>query len=85
MGSAVREMLKIATMMHKAMKTAEKEEDDMGNSLLDFNLNSKLSDLKAAAEILRGRRVPAHVRAVCVPGSKTVRRDAEAPDDSDNT
>lgn len=40
--------------------------------------NGRLSDLKIAAEILRGRSVPAHIRAVCVPGSKTVRRDAEA-------
>lgn len=40
--------------------------------------NGRLSDLKAAAEILRGRRVPKHVRAVCVPGSKSVRREAEA-------
>lgn len=39
--------------------------------------NGRLSDLKAAAEILRGRRVPEHVRAVCVPGSKSVRREAE--------
>ena len=40
--------------------------------------NGRLSDLQAAADILRGRRVPKHVRAVCVPGSKTVRREAEA-------
>jgi 3-isopropylmalate/(R)-2-methylmalate dehydratase large subunit len=40
--------------------------------------NGRLSDLKAAAEVLRGRRVPARVRAVCVPGSKAVRREAEA-------
>lgn len=40
--------------------------------------NGRLSDLKAAAEVLRGRRVPPHVRAVCVPGSKEVRREAEA-------
>lgn len=39
--------------------------------------NGRLSDLIAAAEILRGRRVPETVRAVCVPGSKAVRRDAE--------
>lgn len=40
--------------------------------------NGRLSDLKAAAEILRGRRVAAGVRAVCVPGSQAVRREAEA-------
>ena len=40
--------------------------------------NGRLSDLQHAAEILRGRTVPAHVRAGCVPGSKSVRRAAEA-------
>lgn len=40
--------------------------------------NGRLSDLQAAAEVLRGRRVAPGVRAVCVPGSKAVRREAEA-------
>lgn len=40
--------------------------------------NGRLSDLEQAASILKGRKVPAHVRAVCVPGSKSVRRQAEA-------
>ena len=40
--------------------------------------NARLSDLRAAADILRGRKVAAHVKAMCVPGSMTVRRAAEA-------
>ena len=40
--------------------------------------NGRLSDLKAAARILQGRRVAPGVRAVCVPGSQSVRREAEA-------
>ncbi|MDF2462889.1 MAG: leuC [Ramlibacter sp.] len=40
--------------------------------------NSRLSDLLAAAEIVRGRKVAAHVRALVVPGSMTVKREAEA-------
>lgn len=40
--------------------------------------NGRLSDLKAAAAVLQGRKVAPGVRAVCVPGSKRVRRDAEA-------
>jgi len=40
--------------------------------------NGRLSDLEAAAGVARGRRVPAHVRAVVVPGSAAVKRDAEA-------
>ena len=40
--------------------------------------NSRLSDLRAAAEVARGRRVAAHVRAWVVPGSMGVKRAAEA-------
>ena len=40
--------------------------------------NGRLSDLKAAAAVLRGRQVAEGVRAVCVPGSQAVRRAAEA-------
>ncbi|MEO0607688.1 MAG: 3-isopropylmalate dehydratase large subunit [Pseudomonadota bacterium] len=40
--------------------------------------NGRLSDLQAAAAVLRGRRVAQGVRAVCVPGSQSVRREAEA-------
>lgn len=40
--------------------------------------NGRLSDLRSAAEILKGRKVASHVRAVCVPGSQEVRRAAEA-------
>lgn len=39
--------------------------------------NSRLSDLRAAAEIVDGRRVPDSVTAWVVPGSEQVRRDAE--------
>jgi 3-isopropylmalate/(R)-2-methylmalate dehydratase large subunit len=40
--------------------------------------NSRLSDLRVAAAILRGRKVAAGVKAICVPGSSTVKRAAEA-------
>lgn len=40
--------------------------------------NSRLEDLQAAAAVVRGRRVAADVRALVVPGSKTVKRAAEA-------
>lgn len=39
--------------------------------------NSRLSDLREAARILRGRKVAAGVQAVCVPGSSEVKRLAE--------
>jgi 3-isopropylmalate/(R)-2-methylmalate dehydratase large subunit len=40
--------------------------------------NSRLSDLRLAAQQLRGRQVAPGVRAICVPGSSEVKRQAEA-------
>jgi 3-isopropylmalate/(R)-2-methylmalate dehydratase large subunit len=40
--------------------------------------NSRLSDLRAAASLLRGRRVADGVRMLIVPGSQAVKRAAEA-------
>lgn len=40
--------------------------------------NSRLSDLRLAADVLRGRKVAAGVKAICVPGSSLVKRAAEA-------
>ncbi|NPA26535.1 MAG: 3-isopropylmalate dehydratase large subunit [Chloroflexi bacterium] len=40
--------------------------------------NGRLEDLRQAARILRGRRVAEGVRMIVVPGSETVRRQAEA-------
>jgi 3-isopropylmalate/(R)-2-methylmalate dehydratase large subunit len=40
--------------------------------------NGRLSDLRAAAGIFRGRKAAPGVRVLVVPGSEKVRRDAEA-------
>jgi 3-isopropylmalate/(R)-2-methylmalate dehydratase large subunit len=40
--------------------------------------NSRLSDLRAVAKILKGRKVAAGVKAICVPGSGLVKAAAEA-------
>jgi 3-isopropylmalate/(R)-2-methylmalate dehydratase large subunit len=40
--------------------------------------NARLSDLRAAADVLRGRKVKPGVQAVCVPGSTPVKQAAEA-------
>ncbi|MDZ4374484.1 MAG: 3-isopropylmalate dehydratase large subunit [Phenylobacterium sp.] len=40
--------------------------------------NSRISDLRRAAALLRGRTVAPNVRAICVPGSSAVKRQAEA-------
>ena len=39
--------------------------------------NSRLSDLREAARVIRGRRVAPHVKALVVPGSESVKRAAE--------
>lgn len=39
--------------------------------------NSRIEDLRAAAEIVRGRKVAPHVRAMVVPGSGLVKKQAE--------
>jgi 3-isopropylmalate/(R)-2-methylmalate dehydratase large subunit len=40
--------------------------------------NSRLPDLRAAAQVLRGRKVAKHVTAWAVPGSWRIKQDAEA-------
>jgi len=40
--------------------------------------NSRLGDLRAAARVLAGRKIAPHVRMLVVPGSQSVKRQAEA-------
>ena len=40
--------------------------------------NARIEDLRVAARLVEGRRVAAHVRAIVVPGSAQVKRQAEA-------
>lgn len=40
--------------------------------------NSRLSDLRRASALLKGRKIANHVKAICVPGSSRVKREAEA-------
>ncbi len=40
--------------------------------------NSRLTDLRVAAQILRGRKVAANTRVMVVPGSQAIKREAEA-------
>lgn len=40
--------------------------------------NSRISDLRKAAAVVRGRKVAAHVHAWVVPGSQAVKREAES-------
>ncbi len=40
--------------------------------------NARISDLELAAKVFRGRKVAPGVRALVVPGSQQVKREAEA-------
>jgi 3-isopropylmalate/(R)-2-methylmalate dehydratase large subunit len=40
--------------------------------------NSRLTDLRSAAQVVRGRHVAAGVQAIVVPGSSTIKREAES-------
>jgi 3-isopropylmalate/(R)-2-methylmalate dehydratase large subunit len=40
--------------------------------------NSRLSDLRQAAQVFKGRKVAAGVRAMIVPGSQRIKKQAEA-------
>jgi 3-isopropylmalate/(R)-2-methylmalate dehydratase large subunit len=51
---------------------------EIGGAFIGSCTNSRLSDLRRAAALLRGRRVAPGVRAICVPGSMSVKRAAEA-------
>jgi 3-isopropylmalate/(R)-2-methylmalate dehydratase large subunit len=50
----------------------------IGAAFIGSCTNSRLSDLRRAAAVLKGRRVAAGVKAICVPGSMHVKRAAEA-------
>ena len=50
----------------------------IGGAFIGSCTNSRLSDLEAAAAVVRGRRVADGVRAIVVPGSSAVKRAAEA-------
>ena len=39
--------------------------------------NARLADLRQGAALLKGHRVPSHIRAICVPGSTQTRLQAE--------
>jgi 3-isopropylmalate/(R)-2-methylmalate dehydratase large subunit len=50
----------------------------IGAAFIGSCTNSRLSDLRRAAAVLAGRHVAPGVRAICVPGSTRVKREAEA-------
>jgi 3-isopropylmalate/(R)-2-methylmalate dehydratase large subunit len=60
---------------------------EAGKALSDYNVdkvfvgsctNSRIEDMRAAAEVAKGRKVASHVQALIVPGSEQVKAQAEA-------
>ena len=51
---------------------------EIGGAFIGSCTNARISDLRAAADILRNKKVSKNVRAICVPGSMSVRKQAEA-------
>ncbi len=49
----------------------------IGGAFIGSCTNARISDLRAAADVLRDRTVADGVTAICVPGSMAVRRQAE--------
>jgi 3-isopropylmalate/(R)-2-methylmalate dehydratase large subunit len=66
----------LAYMQVEAGKPLEGKEVDV--VFIGSCTNGRLSDLRQAAQVLKGRRVSSHVRLLVVPGSHQVKRDAEA-------
>ncbi|MCF8473968.1 MAG: 3-isopropylmalate dehydratase large subunit [Emcibacter sp.] len=50
----------------------------IGGAFIGSCTNSRLPDLRKAGKILKGRKVAKGVRAICVPGSSQIKRQAEA-------
>jgi 3-isopropylmalate/(R)-2-methylmalate dehydratase large subunit len=60
-----------------------KENDEIKGTKIDAAFigsctNSRLSDLRIAASILEGEKIAPGIKAICVPGSSKVKKDAES-------
>ena len=68
-----------AVSRYTGLEGGEKLSDlTIGGAFIGSCTNARLSDLRVAADVLRGRRVAPGVAAIVVPGSMSVRRAAEA-------
>ena len=51
---------------------------EIGGAFIGSCTNSRISDLRRAASLLKGRSIAPGVKAICVPGSSTVKAQAES-------
>ncbi len=57
---------------------AELNQTPIDGAFIGSCTNSRLSDLREVADFLKGKKVAPQVSAICVPGSSSVKREAEA-------
>ena len=61
------------------LKPGQKAEDiELGYVFLGSCTNARLSDLLEASRIVKGNKVHPNITAIVVPGSRTVKKEAEA-------
>jgi 3-isopropylmalate/(R)-2-methylmalate dehydratase large subunit len=66
-------------LRYMGLAPGERLEDlAIGAAFIGSCTNSRISDLRRAARVLEGRAVAPGVKAICVPGSSSVKRQAEA-------
>ncbi len=67
------------TLSYMGLETGQRLEAlPIDGAFIGACTNSRLSDLRRAARVLEGRKVARGIRAICVPGSTSVKRLAEA-------
>lgn len=67
-----------SALTYMALKGGERKEDiPLKHIFIGSCTNGRLSDLRIAANILKGRKVASHISAVIVPGSMQVKLEAE--------
>ncbi|MBU8879597.1 3-isopropylmalate dehydratase large subunit [Bacillus sp. FJAT-29790] len=66
-------------LAYMGLQEGQKIEDiEIQHVFIGSCTNSRLEDLRQAAEIVRGKKVHPNVRALVVPGSQTVKKNAES-------
>ena len=64
---------------YMGLSPGQKAEDiDLGYVFLGSCTNARLSDLVEASKIVKGNQVHPKITAIVVPGSRTVKKEAEA-------
>ena len=78
-GSAVPASQKVKALSYMNVSSGQDVNSlEIAGAFIGSCTNARISDLRAAAEVLQGQKVKDGIRAICVPGSMSVRRQAEA-------